>query len=297
MTTNSGVDPRDQERIAAFIDQRLSAEDRQEFLKRLDEEQELYEVFVETVRYRDQKTGRPAEVVEYPTGRRRWGRIAAVAAAVAAALTPVVLLNLPAARYAPRLVADGLLGDALGDRWLDKGWMTMRGGPAPGSNEFDAAFRLGVRQVDLEVALRLGRIDDLPRILDEIDVQLASLDLADHPQLLYAELGDLSGEPALARAEENHLTLRERLGDAAPIYDLGQWVEAGILASLSRNRDLLGSRGFHKTLGRFPRQEWASSSPALDGQLDEIEDLLRVPETEMDLERLEAAFDKIVDDR
>ena len=78
--THSGLDPRDQELIAAFIDQRMSPVDRQAFMQRLDEEGDLYEVFVETVRFRDQEAGRPATVVEHPAMRRQWGRLAALAA-------------------------------------------------------------------------------------------------------------------------------------------------------------------------------------------------------------------------
>ena len=36
--THSGLDPRDQELIAAFIDGRMSEEDRRSFMQRLDEE-------------------------------------------------------------------------------------------------------------------------------------------------------------------------------------------------------------------------------------------------------------------
>ena len=52
--TPSGPTPKDLETIAAFIDQRLSPEEREEFMRRLDAEEALYEVFVETVRYREE---------------------------------------------------------------------------------------------------------------------------------------------------------------------------------------------------------------------------------------------------
>jgi hypothetical protein len=54
---NSGLEPRDQELIAAFIDRRMPAEERRAFIERLDREEALYEVFVETVRSREQRTG------------------------------------------------------------------------------------------------------------------------------------------------------------------------------------------------------------------------------------------------
>ena len=94
-----GVSGRDLETIAAFIDRRLSAEERRAFMRRLDTEEELYEVFVETVRYRDQSAAGQAEVAEHPSSSRRWPLLAAAAAIVVVAVTPVVLLNLPAGRY------------------------------------------------------------------------------------------------------------------------------------------------------------------------------------------------------
>lgn len=57
---NSVVDPLDQELLAAFIDRRMSEVDRRAFMKRLDQEEALYEVFTETVRYRDQEPDRRA---------------------------------------------------------------------------------------------------------------------------------------------------------------------------------------------------------------------------------------------
>ena len=292
--TETGLSPRDQELIAAFIDRRLSAEDRRAFMQRLDAEEDLYEVFVETVRYRDRQSGRPAQVIDHPAGGRRWGRLAAVAAAVAAVLTPVVLLNLPAERYAPTLVADGLLGPVLDEEWYLKRWPVMRG-PGPGSDELDTAFRLGVRQVDLEVALRLGRGEDAAVLAGEIDRLLDGLAMAEVLQLLYDEVGELAGEPerALARAEESDAELRTFLGDAAPAYDLGQWTEAGVLAARSGNTELLGSRRFRGALRDLLRAE----RPELADELRTIVGLLDAPQDRMELARLEAAFSAIVNRR
>ncbi len=291
---NSGLSSQDLERIAAFIDRRLSPEERREFMARLDAEEQLYEVFVETVRYRDQRTGRPAEVIDHPAGRWRWRQLAAVAALLAAAITPVVLLNLPGGRYAPSLVADGLLATVLEEEWYVKSWSVMRG-PAPGTDEFDTAFRLGVRQVDLEVALRLGRVEDATYLTHEIESLLDSLTLAEVMQIYYAEVRQLADEPerALVRAEESDAQLRAFLGEAGAVYDLGQWAEAGVLAARGGNTDLLASRSFRRAPRDFPRGEW----PELARGLDEIATLLEAPEDRMDLVRLEAAFTAIVDDR
>ena len=295
--TSTDVSPRDQELIAAFIDRRLSAEERQAFMRRLDAEEALYEVFVETVRYRDQESGRPAEVVDHPAARRRWGRWAAAAALAAAALTPLVLLDLPGGRYAERLVADGLLGDVLQEGWLLKSWATMRGGPAPGTDEFDTAFRLGVRQVDREVALRLGRADDAAAVAGEIDRLLAGLEMGEVMRALHRDLPRAGAADALERAETFAGQLREFLGEAGDAYELGQWTEAGILAARGGNVDLLASRSFRRAPRRLPLEEWAASGNALADRLAAVEDLLDAPPDELDLVALERAFTAIVDDR
>ncbi len=53
-----GIEPGDSELIAAFLDGRLSNSERREFLERLDRDEALYEVFAETVRYRQNHGGR-----------------------------------------------------------------------------------------------------------------------------------------------------------------------------------------------------------------------------------------------
>ena len=56
--TTSNLAPKDAELIAAFVDRRLPKEERQAFMERLDSDEALYEVFVETVRYCDEATGK-----------------------------------------------------------------------------------------------------------------------------------------------------------------------------------------------------------------------------------------------
>ncbi|MFQ5349452.1 MAG: hypothetical protein ACE5EG_03295 [Thermoanaerobaculia bacterium] len=291
--TSSGLDPHDQEMIAAFIERRLSEEERRAFMKRLDDEEALYEVFVETVRYRDQEAGGPATVIEHPASRRRWGRPATVAAVVSLAVaTPVVLLNLPGRRYAPRLVADGLLDTILEEGWYVKRWSVTRG-PGPGIGGLATAFRLGVRHVDLEVALGFGRSDDAAILATELGLLLESIALSEPLQVRYTEVGQLAGEAerALRLAEQNEPLLVASLGDDAAAYELGKWTEAGVLAARSGNLDLLGARSYRRSLGGFPRDDW----PELAARLDEIEGLLGTPQDRLDLAKLERAFTAIID--
>lgn len=55
MMTDPKLAPSDLELLAAFIDQRLSGAERRAFLERLEVDERLYEVFVETVRTRDEE--------------------------------------------------------------------------------------------------------------------------------------------------------------------------------------------------------------------------------------------------
>ena len=290
--TNSGLDPQDQELIAAFIDRRMLAEDRQAFMRRLNEEEALYEVFVETVRFRDQEVGRPATVIEHPASRPQWGRLAAVAALiVVGVVTPVVLSNLPATRYARELVSDGTLSAVLTDEWLTKQWRVTRGA-SPGTDEFDTAVRLGVRHVDLEVALHLGRRDDAESLAAQIQNLLGVILMSDPFQIAYDEVGELVGSPpeALERVKAIEADLGGFLGEVGVAFDLGQWAEAGVLAARSGNTDLLGSRGFSRSLRGFQKEDWST----FDAAFDEVEGLLGSPAGEMDLSRLETAFETII---
>ena len=123
MTTN-GLTPGDAELIAAFLDKRLSETERQSFLERLDNEEALYEVFVETVRYREEEArSSTATVVEHPAARERsrWLIPSSVAAVLALAVLGPFLLRdsaMPTGGGFPRaLVEDGSIDGVLTGDW------------------------------------------------------------------------------------------------------------------------------------------------------------------------------------
>ncbi len=296
--TNGGLEPRDQELIAAFIDRRLSAEDRRAFMKRLDEEEALYEVFVETVRFRDQEVGRPATVIAHPAGRRRWSRLAAVAAVLAIAVaTPVLLRNLGDEGYAKTLVAGDRLGSALAEGWYEQGWSRTRG-VSPGRPDDDVAFRVGVQVVDLEIALRLGR-DEEARILTlRLEQDLGALELSQPLQLCYEGIrrlleGGAPRDEVLDMAGSSGCFFAEHFPDLAPANRLGRWAEAGRLAAGTGNRELLDSRLFGGDLrGLQQVDEW---DPVVAAQLAAIDTLLEAA-AELDLPALETAFTAIINE-
>ena len=297
--TDSGLKPRDLEMIAAFVDRRLSEEERRAFQERLDKEEALYEVFAETVRYRDQQTSAPAVVIEHPASRRRWRRLAAVAALVAVAVaTPVVLRNLGGERYAERLVADGRLDPAPGGGWYEQGWRRTRGISA--LPEAEAAFRAGVLAIDLEIALRLARREDAADLTRRLESTVASMELAELSLARYERLRlrIASGAPAaelLELAEKAESGFAARFPELGSPYRLGRWAEAGKLAAGSGNRDLLRSRAFRRELGELTsgQEEWDESVRA---RLQSIGELIDRPANELQLDALGTAFTAIIDE-
>lgn len=293
--TKRNLAPSDAELIAAFIDKKLSGEERQAFMERLDKEEALYEVFVETVRFRDQESGRGAEVVEHLAGRRRWFVPAAAAALLALAVTPLLIRNLSSKSYAEALVADGRLDEHLGEGWYEQGWSEMRG-VQPGRDEVETAFRLGVRVVDLEVALRTGNLGDALILIGRIHFQLGEVDLSGPLRSSYSELQQRieageGADSALALAETAETYVGDYLSGGDRFYQLGKWAEAGNLAARSGNRHLLGSRPFVEMLDEFRRHVWTER---IDGDLARLSKTLGIAPEELDLLELEEAFVSII---
>ena len=297
--TNGGLEPRDQELIAAFIDGRMEEEERRAFMKRLDEEEALYEVFVESVRYRDQQAGGAATVIEHPSSRRRWSRLAAIAAVVAVAVaTPMLLRNLGDEEIVELLAAGDRLDSSLGEGWYQQGWARTRG-IAPAVEGGDAAFRVGVQAVDLEIALRLGRAEEAAILTHLLERDLSALDLSQPLQLCYEAIRELveggaPGDEVLALARSTDCVFDEYFPELAAAHRLGGWAEAGKLAAVSGNGELLVSRSFAREMGRL--QEVTDWDPAVETRLEAIDTLLRTPTAELDLPALATAFTALIDE-
>jgi hypothetical protein len=304
--TQTGLPPGDLEKIAAFLDHRLPEEERREFLDRLDSDEALYEVFVETVRYREEasraSSNAPTNVVEHPSSKdwTRWMGPAAIAAMLALVVAgPMVLRNSGSqAEFAVALVRDEGLEGSLGERWYDQGWTTFRG-PAPSREEQVAAFRSGVRALELEVALRLGRRQEATELARDLQIELHEIQLFDYPSLFEVvskQLNQGAGGDKLDGILRQFLKadsrVSESLGGSAPSYSFGKWTETGRLAAQSGNERLLGGRDFRGALREVRTQEW---TPLIKEQLDQIALQIEPLGRGLDLESLEASFQAIID--
>ncbi len=294
------LEPGDSEMIAALLDRQLSDPQRRDLLERLDRDEALYEVFVETVRYRESGAGEGARVIEHPAaaGRSRWILPGSVAALLVVAFALPLLLGdggpLGGAVLARQLVEDGRLEGSLPPDWIEQGWSRTRGLSTPGS-ELDSAFRVGVHAVDLEVALRLGRVDEARALLTRIDSELSGIDLSDQLRLSYGELRrQLEADVPLEHALERAATVESQAGELLDLgygYAFGKWAEAGKLAAWSGNEKLLRSRAFRKALREVQARPWTDD---VDQRLAAIAAALDDRDSELDMTALAEAFTAVI---
>lgn len=247
----------DPEVIAALIDGRLTGEAREQAIHQLAESEAAFEAFAEALRSR---AGAHATApTPVPFVRRR--RIPAVRPLAAAAV--VLLLvggsisvylirqdggSAPAARLVAAVIDRN---PVLAEGWSQRGWSVTRGGPSR-LVEPSLAFRLGVRTVDLHLALALGDTSEAQVFLGEIAGWLAEIDLSQLVQARYERLGEqLAGEePAdiLGLAAEAEQSLEGFL--ASPSFRLGRWSEAALVSAREGVPDLFESSQTEQFLER-----------------------------------------------
>ncbi len=236
----SGLTPQD---IAAFAEGAGDAEERARIVEQLESDPSAYEALVEAM----------ASLQEEPRGARQngWssaGRWLAAAALAALAATGAWLLVLKASpTTAASFLAEGIqVAPDADPEWSDQGWSENMGSISNRSFQ-DLSFRLGVRVLDLEVALQSRAIDEAERTLDQITRMLRGIELSQALVLMYGEIGrSLEENPSLARAQElavaADIEMAETLDPGS--YALGKWAEA---VRLSNSTDHGRRRGLAKS--------------------------------------------------
>lgn len=272
------------EEIATLVDRTTTTEERRRLIEHLSSCEACYELFAETARtvHGEEDAGTksaPAraevpgagEVRRGPWGRRlMWGGGLLAAASVALLIltplgdrlrTPGEVL--PVADLAAPLAGSPAAGEAIADRWQDRGWPTTLGGPVALHAEHQRAFRLGVRAFELEVALRAER----RRLANDLTYRLQSLVEADELSgalaAYYAGAGGIreglrDGRPTtelldLAREADDLLGPDRRTGEpgfADPFwYSFGKWAAAGELAAETARDEYFSQPPYRRFLG------------------------------------------------
>jgi len=260
----------DLELLAALLDGRLSGEERARAVKLLADSDEALELFASSVR--EQNAGTLGEqhapepkVVPISAAHpwRRWkGRIL-VPLAAAAVLASIMITRLVgsggmgvlANEYAMELSRDPRFSGGLREGWEQRGWAVNRGVAvsrppagtprAGGRVESKFAFRLGVRTVDLQVALGRGDTVLAGSLTNEIIEMLNAIGFSEAVAASYTELRSrLATDPlprSIERASSAERELRDLLG-ASSSFAFGQWADAADLAAQAHNASFFESR-------------------------------------------------------
>ena len=271
------------ERLAALLDGRLDAHRRNELLAELAASEDDFDAYADAVAITAELEGAAPGVTPIPVApevtpihdapeetsthaapevtpiqnapsRRRglsprWLAIAAVLAGIA--LAPWLWTRFAADRG---LVA--VEADALPAGWDASPWGTTRGA-GDGLTNDARAVRLGVRLVDLELAVR-GRDPATAQLATETAMLLEGLSAA-APSGIYHKVARRAGEPP-ERLEplldEGRKLVPQMAGEEQ--VKLGAWIESARIAAANRDEGFFGSRATRSQLERMARD------PSLD---------------------------------
>ena len=234
------------EDLAAYIDGNLDQAESKRIVEHLASCEDCYAVYIGAVRFKLETEPAPADnVVPFPSQERRrrdWRVPALVAASVlVAAVGGGYYLAGPLPALATAQVAEPLQEKpelSAGSLWLGP---TSRGTGSPGDEvPLDpAAFQMGVQLVNLQVSLQANQgeqaQDVVARILQNLDTQMFVDELkAGYKGITGAIANGTPPRKLTKKASDLAGQAKEAL--ASPLYlDLGQWVEAGRLASISHS--------------------------------------------------------------
>lgn len=239
----------DFELISAFIDGRLSGTDRERAVRLLADSEEAFEVYSDALRTRaDLK----ADVV-VPISERRpwrsavpWRAVGTVAAAAAVLIAVFPAVQARRDRAVMDVTSNELVrpfAGSPGARTLlasdARGWSVTRGGSGP-LVDSTLAFRLGVRSVDLQVAVAQRDTLRADLILREIVETLDAIDLSEPFRAQYLAIRDSGAVRSSAADLSATVATAERGLDGflqSSWFDFGRWIGAAELAARARSQE------------------------------------------------------------
>jgi hypothetical protein len=241
-------DELDLDLIAALIDGRLSGAERERAIKQLGESEAAFEIYTDAMRVRPDLEEGGAEVRPITSVKRRstmpWRTIGSLAAAAVlfVAVVPrfmasrnAAALNAPSSQITMAVARQSDLPRRLVGDWDARAWSVTRGESA--QVDTTLAFRLGVRAVDLNVALAAGDTARAERLTGEIVESLNRMPLTEIAKAEYADLrtqiarGGARADVS-ARATHAENTLADLLGSFW--FGFGRWTAGGELAARTR---------------------------------------------------------------
>ncbi len=244
------------ERLAAFVDGKLSGAERTELIAHLADCDACREIVAESAALRAElesggAAARPAEVVSFPRRSRGRARVIGVAATILLAASASLLFDRfgrdQTAVALAALAADPTTNAALAEGWSEPHWSVMRG-EGPVVSERARAFRLGARAAALQVALGAGDRVAARRLAAESALLLSDVPLADPVAHVYRTIAQqLAAEGAQTGGQVDEALLGAELAREAvdpDLWQLGRWAETG---------RLVGATGSGIAMPRPPR--------------------------------------------
>jgi hypothetical protein len=234
----------DDEELAAYIEGNVDKAERERITAHLATCEDCYANFVDTVHFLFDSSPLVPEdldfdkkLVEFPADRGRlvaqWGSIAALL--IIGAGTGTYFLKSPPDLSTGEMTASVPPPSDMRQFWLGPTYRGEGGGGEEAKPD-EAAVRLGVQLVNLQVSLRAGKVgesqDVIARILGLLKPQLFTDDLQKGYTAITVALAN-GKSPAELLPEATRLARETREAVETTSLDLGQWVEASRLASLA----------------------------------------------------------------